>query len=398
MSAAGYTTIYNRALRDIDLSLTAKGLYAVIKSFIGLPDFQLSKRRLSYTCSDSDYQLQKAWKELKTKGYLQHYFSQSENGAFSHAYNLMQQPGEPVNYVYSPDQTRPNGDCACIVLDQKDYTNISTAVLRDKTISLASKGLYALVAHLQKIPQFVLRPEGVRSFCQEKVKHFATLWKKFKLSGLLKQHRFPAGEENRWTYTYELCETPDLETPYLTNYHIDGSVSTAFTIHGVLEKLRRLVRPKASRQPSGTVQPRPVRRKLRRQIETQINADALRRQYGRELTGTLVTAVCNLSHADRMTVKGAEISRESRQAAAQQITPQTVRDFLDGLHVDFSRIGNPAAYLQAALYTYLQKLSDAPQAEHLTVPSTNPQPALSAWEQDWLQRVKAHRSAAQETE
>ena len=89
MSAAGYTTIYNRALRDIDLSLTAKGLYAVIKSFIGLPDFQLSKRRLSYTCSDSDYQLQKAWKELKTKGYLQHYFSQSENGAFSHAYNLM---------------------------------------------------------------------------------------------------------------------------------------------------------------------------------------------------------------------------------------------------------------------------------------------------------------------
>ena len=103
-----------------------------------------------------------------------------------------------------------------------------------------------------------------------------------------------------------------------------------------------------------------------------------------------MTAVYNLSHADRMTVKGAEISRKSRQAAAQQITPQTVRDFLDGLHVDFSHIGNPAAYLQTALYTYHQKLSDAPQAE--------PQPALSAWEQDWLQRVKAHRSAAQETE
>lgn len=46
MSAAGYTTIYNEVLRDRTLSLEAKGLFAVIKSFVGLPDFALSKRRL----------------------------------------------------------------------------------------------------------------------------------------------------------------------------------------------------------------------------------------------------------------------------------------------------------------------------------------------------------------
>ena len=90
MSATGYTTIYNEVLRDSTLSLDAKGLFAVIKSFVGLPDFALSKRRLSYACSDSGYLLNTAWKELKQKGYLQHYFSQSENGAFCHVYNLMQ--------------------------------------------------------------------------------------------------------------------------------------------------------------------------------------------------------------------------------------------------------------------------------------------------------------------
>ena len=42
MAAAGYTTVYNDALRDPELSLQAKGLYALIKSFIGLEDFQLS--------------------------------------------------------------------------------------------------------------------------------------------------------------------------------------------------------------------------------------------------------------------------------------------------------------------------------------------------------------------
>lgn len=68
MSAAGYTTIYNEVLRDRTLSLEAKGLFAVIKSFVGLPDFALSKRRLGYACSDSAYLLNAAWKELKQKG------------------------------------------------------------------------------------------------------------------------------------------------------------------------------------------------------------------------------------------------------------------------------------------------------------------------------------------
>ena len=114
MSATGYTTIYNEVLRDSTLSLDAKGLFAVIKSFIGLPGFALSKRRLSYACSDSAYLLNAAWKELKHKGYLQHYFSQSENGAFCHVYNLMQHPSAPVDFVYSPAIDRPNGDVACI--------------------------------------------------------------------------------------------------------------------------------------------------------------------------------------------------------------------------------------------------------------------------------------------
>ena len=62
MAEAGYTTIYNSVMRDIDLTPPAKGLYAVIKSLIGLPGLVLSKRRLAYACSDSRYQLNKAWK------------------------------------------------------------------------------------------------------------------------------------------------------------------------------------------------------------------------------------------------------------------------------------------------------------------------------------------------
>lgn len=388
MSATGYTTIYNEVLRDSTLSLDAKGLFAVIKSFVGLPDFALSKRRLGYACSDSGYLLNAAWKELKQKGYLQHYFSQSENGAFCHVYNLMQHPSAPVDFVYSPSIDRPNGDVVCISDAQRDYTNISTAVLRDKTISLASKGLFALVSHLMKIPDFVLRPEGIRAFCLEKIKHFSTLWKRFKISGLLKQHRHPAGEENRWTYEYEICETPDLETPYLTNYHVDGSVSTVVTIDGFLEKLKKRVSRirKNVRSTKKKDKPRAVRRKERRQIEQQLNADALRQRFGNDLTGTVVTAVYNIKHAPRLFIKGAEIAQERRETVAQMISPESVERFLDSTALDFSRIDNPVAYLQTALFDFLEKPCSTDAAE------TAPDRPLADWEQAWLaQKAEARR-------
>lgn len=390
MSATGYTTIYNEVLRDSTLSLDAKGLFAVIKSFIGLPGFALSKRRLGYACSDSGYLLNAAWKELKQKGYLQHYFSQSENGAFCHVYNLMQHPSAPVDFVYSPAIDRPNGDVVCISDAQRDYTNISTAVLRDKSISLASKGLFALVSHLMKIPDFVLRPEGIRAFCMEKIKHFSTLWKRFKISGLLKQHRHPAGEENRWTYEYEICETPDLETPYLTNYHADGSVSTIATIDGFLEKLKKRVSRirKNVRITKKKDKPRAVRRKERRQIEQQLNADALRGRFGNDLTGTVVTAVYNIKHAQRLFIKGAEIAQERRETVAQMISPENVERFLDSTALDFSRIENPAAYLQTALFDFLEKQcsTDASPADEA------PDKPLADWEHAWLaQKAEARR-------
>ena len=387
MSATGYTTIYNEVLRDRTLSLNAKGLFAVIKSFVGLPDFALSKRRLGYACSDSGYLLNAAWKELKQKGYLQHYFSQAENGAFCHVYNLMQHPSAPVDFVYSPAIDRPNGDVVCISDAQRDYTNISTAVLRDKSISLASKGLFALVSHLMKIPDFVLRPEGIRSFCMEKIKHFSTLWKRFKISGLLKQHRHPAGEENRWTYEYEICETPDLETPYLTNHHADGSISTIATIGDFLEKLKKRV-SRIRKNVRKKDKPRAVRRKERRQIEQQLNADALRRRFGNDLTGTVVTAVYNIKHAPRLFIKGAEITQERRETVAQMISPESVERFLGSTALDLSRIDNPVAYLQTALFDFLEKQcsTDASPADEA------PDKPLADWELAWIaQKAEARR-------
>ena len=135
--------------------------------------------------------------------------------------------------------------------------------------------------------------------------------------------------------------------------------------------------------------PRVVRRRLRRQIEQQINADALRRQFGSELTGTVVTAVCNIKYADKLFIKGAAVTQEHREQISRLISQESMERFLNSVTIDFGRIDNPVAYLQTSLYTYHQKLLQPSQAEPVST-GTSEQP-LADWELEWLKRVKAKR-------
>lgn len=141
--------------------------------------------------------------------------------------------------------------------------------------------------------------------------------------------------------------------------------------------------------------PRAVRRRLRKQIEQQINADALRRQFGSELTGTVVTAVCNIKYADKLFIKGAAVTQEHREQVSRRISQESMERFLNSITIDFGRIENPVAYLQTSLYTYHQKLLQPSQSE--PVSTGTPEQPLADWELEWLERVKAKRHS-QETE
>ncbi len=142
--------------------------------------------------------------------------------------------------------------------------------------------------------------------------------------------------------------------------------------------------------------PRAVRRRLRRQIEQQINADALRRQFGSELTGTVVTAVCNIKYADKLFIKGAAVPQDSREQVSRRISQESMERFLNSVTIDFGRIENPVAYLQTSLYTYHQKLLQPSQAEEPVSTGTSEQP-LADWGTGVAQARKAKRHS-QETE
>lgn len=330
-----YTQVTNTVLRDSSLSLSCKGLYAMIYSYAGLPNFQLTLHRLERACSSSTYALRKAWRELKASGYLQHYYTTSKNGAFSHAYDIHQDmQTEPGTMRYTTVLNRPNGDLKPIPSKQAgDYTAVCDAVLRDKTLTLQTKGLYAVLTYLFHIPNFTFRLHALAGLCKEKTKALSSAWNKIKLCGLLKQHRHPCGEHNRFQYTYDLLHTPDTEKPYFTNHRADGTITISLVAQVFKAKLCCL-----SNANNAIIAPQTA------------TPDTLQSKINKALSA--------LSKNKQMKINGASVPLEARQKAVEKLTPDIVEQFKETFRLP-EGVRSPIPYIASALYQYAQQVSCA---------------------------------------
>ena len=357
------------------------------------------KSQLVQFC-ESRYALEKAWHNLLEAGYLKHrFFQMDRSGAFVHTYDLLQIPEGSPAYQYTAQSGRANGDCRFITGGDtmRDFTRIPNAVLRSKTIPLAVKGLFGVVSHLTLIPHFHLNPDGVRAFCAERLKRFSSVWRALKISGLLKQHRYPTGQEDGFSYQYELLAEPDRETPYLTNHHADGTVSTAKTIAEYLShagKKLRALRPfgvKTARTRSSNAAAsvpakaaKPPYTPSQAEIEAvrqRIDAGRLKWQYDAGLVDMATGALAEIENAPELMISKRTVPLADRAQLASAFTYDDMSSFLR-TKTDLSHAGNPAAYLRTVLFKWMQ--------EH---PHTADQPVkpLKDWEREWLERVKEVR-------
>lgn len=89
-----FAQISNTALQDANLSLKAKGLYALIQSLITLPSEDgLRLWKIRKKCKEGDKAFDSAWKELKEAGYLKQYrIPNGKSGAFRYEYELLDIP------------------------------------------------------------------------------------------------------------------------------------------------------------------------------------------------------------------------------------------------------------------------------------------------------------------
>ena len=86
-----FAQVSNIALMDKTLSIKAKGLYAMIEAYISIPDFTLYKDFLIKQSNDGERSFNSGWNELKEKGYLKIYKTQTPKG-FIYEYELLDEP------------------------------------------------------------------------------------------------------------------------------------------------------------------------------------------------------------------------------------------------------------------------------------------------------------------
>ena len=88
-----FSMVSNAILRDEKISLKAKGLYALIQSYITVDDFTLYKGFLQAKCLEGKKAFDSAWQELKETGYLKQYRIQDkETKRFCWEYELLDEP------------------------------------------------------------------------------------------------------------------------------------------------------------------------------------------------------------------------------------------------------------------------------------------------------------------
>lgn len=88
-----YAQVSNVALRDETLSLKAKGLLALIESYLSLDNFTLYKNFLISKSADGETAFRGAWKELKEHGYLiQYKLKDNMTKQFYYEYEICDNP------------------------------------------------------------------------------------------------------------------------------------------------------------------------------------------------------------------------------------------------------------------------------------------------------------------
>ena len=93
----GYSVVQNEALFNDSLSMSAKGLYALIAARIDYTAVPLTKQWLMNHCTEGERAFNRAWDMLKNNGYLVAHVRPANRGRFCYEYELRDAQGNISN-------------------------------------------------------------------------------------------------------------------------------------------------------------------------------------------------------------------------------------------------------------------------------------------------------------
>ena len=169
-----FVQVSNVALRDETLSLKAKGLLALIESYLSLDNFVLYKQFLINKSKDGETAFRSAWKELKDKGYLIQYKLQNEETKqFYYEYEVCDNPhvgnppvaNKPIvpcdeePYVENPLVESPNSSFSTSSISTNRETNLYNNNINNNTINNNILYINTIQTNIDYDPAFVNSPD-----------------------------------------------------------------------------------------------------------------------------------------------------------------------------------------------------------------------------------------------
>ena len=147
----GFTIVENTVTRDQRLSLKAKGLYALIASYITLESLVLNKTFLLGKCQEGKKAFESAWTELKKSGYLKVYMQPCSKQGWNVEYELLDEPKKGAHTFYLTKEGK-----ICRTNLSEDKENVKEEMDKDVNLPLPQKG-----GNAQALPQKGSNDEGI---------------------------------------------------------------------------------------------------------------------------------------------------------------------------------------------------------------------------------------------
>ena len=190
------TKISNTILRDQNLTLKSKGLYASLAYFFSIPDFNFTQKTIKTLCKNGEDSITSALIELKQNGYLK--IKKATNyttGEFAYAYTLLSEPNlatEPNTYTSENIGNLKNAYIAPL----NKFTFTPNEIIKDITVNLEHKGVYSLFALFKNNgdDKAHISLDYIRSLSKNGKRAFDRIFKELKQTSYIIQNKICAGK------------------------------------------------------------------------------------------------------------------------------------------------------------------------------------------------------------
>ena len=357
------------------------GLFALLSVFLSIPDFKTPAGGLHAAvakhCSNGRHTINAAWQHLSTAGYLKRTRLPDHNYRLCDIYTLQSRPdlSTPAVSHLSFAQSRHAWDSHCSFLPPtEEYTPISTEALMDARLSLAAKGLYAMIrqrlllsAHVQGV---TIQREGLRRSSGLGECAFRRIWRELRDTGYLTLTHVWDAEQKKMVYRYSLAEertevTWTNDTQGQDSATKDATQLTARMGEEATARASRLSSLTDTSASSNLWEPdeeRPQASQLRALVKDQIEYDVLcTRDNPQPLLDCVVEVITRVLHmppGEGVTIRGArytafEVQRvlSALDANEAEYAVQAVHEAMEKARAKGEPIRNVRAYLLSCLFT-----------------------------------------------